>query len=97
MPKAYWVSTYHAINDEVALAAYAKLAGPALTAAGGRFIVRGMPQKVKEAGKPMRVVIIEFDSVAAAQTAYESAAYQEALVALGENAAVRDIRIVEGV
>ncbi len=97
MSKAYWVSTYHAIHDEAALAAYAKLAGPALTAAGGKFIVRGMPQKVKEAGKLMRVVIIEFDSLAAAQAAYESAAYQEALVALGKNAAVRDIRIVEGV
>jgi uncharacterized protein (DUF1330 family) len=97
MSKAYWVSTYHAIHNEVALAAYAKLAGPALTAAGGKFIVRGMPQKAKEAGKLMRVVIIEFESLAAAQAAYESAAYQEALAALGENAAVRDIRIVEGV
>ncbi len=97
MSKAYWVSTYHAIHDEAALAAYAKLAGPALTAAGGKFIVRGMPQKVKEAGKLMRVVIIEFESLAAAQAAYESAAYQEALAALGKNAAVRDIRIVEGV
>ncbi len=97
MPKAYWISSYHAIHDEAALAAYAKLAGPSLMAAGGRFIVRGMPQLVKESGKPMRVVVIEFESVAAAQAAYESPAYQEALAALGQNAVVRDIRIVEGV
>lgn len=97
MPKAYWISTYHAIHDEAALAAYAKLAGPALLAAGGKFIVRGMPQLVKEAGKPMRVVVIEFESLAAAQAAYDSPAYKEALAALGQNAVVRDIRIVEGV
>ncbi len=96
MPKAYWITTYHAIHDEAALAAYAKLAGPALTAAGGQFIVRGMPQLAKEAGKLMRVVVVEFESVAAAQAAYESPAYQAALVPLGQNAVVRDIRIVEG-
>ena len=62
MPKAYWISSYHAIHDEAALAAYAKLAGPSLTAAGGKFIVRGMPSLVKESGKPMRVVVIEFES-----------------------------------
>lgn len=96
MSKAYWVSTYHAIHNEAARAAYSELAGPALTAAGGKFIVRGIPQKAMEAGKLMRVVIIEFESLAAAQAAYESAAYQKALAVLGEDAAVRDIRIVEG-
>jgi len=97
MPKAYWISTYLAMHDEAAFAAYAKLAGPALTAAGGRFIVRGMPQLVKEAGRPMRSVVVEFESVAAAQAAYESAAYQQALAALGQGAVERDIRILEGV
>jgi hypothetical protein len=33
MPKAYWVSAYRAVNDPDKLAAYAKLAGPALTTA----------------------------------------------------------------
>lgn len=97
MPKAYWISTYHAIHDEAALAAYAKLAGPALAAAGGVFLARGMPAMVKEDGKAMRTVLLEFPSVAAAQAAYASPGYQEALAALGKNAAVRDIRIVEGV
>jgi uncharacterized protein (DUF1330 family) len=41
MPKAYWISAYRAIHDNEALAAYAKLAGPAITAAGGRFLARG--------------------------------------------------------
>jgi hypothetical protein len=29
MPKAYWISAYRSIHNEDALAAYAKLAGPA--------------------------------------------------------------------
>jgi uncharacterized protein (DUF1330 family) len=40
-------------------------------------------------------VISEFPSVAQAIAAHDSASYQEALRALG-NAAVRDLRIVEG-
>ncbi len=96
MPKAYWISTYHAIHDEAALQAYAQLAGPALSASGGRFLARGMPAAVKEQGKAMRTVLIEFDSLQAAQDAYQSPGYKAALVALGSNAAVRDIRIVEG-
>jgi uncharacterized protein (DUF1330 family) len=55
-----------------------------------------MPAAVKEQGKAMRTVVFEFDSLQAALAAYESAAYKEALAALGTNAAVRDIRIIEG-
>ena len=33
MAKAYWVATYRSISNPDALAAYAKLAGPAITAA----------------------------------------------------------------
>ena len=50
MAKAYWISTYRSISNADALAAYAELAGPALTAAGGRFLARGMPAHVYEAG-----------------------------------------------
>jgi uncharacterized protein (DUF1330 family) len=95
MAKAYWITTYRAINDPKALAEYAKLAGPAITAAGGRFLVRGMPAKTLEAGLDIRTVVTEFESVARAAAAYESPAYKAALKVLG-NTAVRDIRIVEG-
>lgn len=94
MSKAYWISTYHAIHDPAALAEYAKLAGPALTGAGGRFLARGMPSVVYEAGVKERAVLIEFDSVAQATAAHDSPGYQEALRALG-NGAKRDIRIIE--
>jgi uncharacterized protein (DUF1330 family) len=96
MSKAYWVATYRSIKNPDALAAYAKLAGPAIQAAGGKFIVRGLPSKTYEAGLNQRVVVIEFDSVDKATGAHDSAAYQEALKLLG-NGAERDIRIVEGV
>ena len=41
--KAYWISIYNEVLDADKLAAYALLAGPALTAAGGRILARGMP------------------------------------------------------
>jgi uncharacterized protein (DUF1330 family) len=95
MPKAYWVATYRSIKNPDALAAYAKIAAPAIQSSGGRFLVRGNPLKTYEAGMNQRVVVIEFDSVAQAVAAHDSSAYQAALKALGDGAE-RDIRIVEG-
>lgn len=96
MPKTYWVSTYRAISNAEKVAAYAKLAGPALTAAGGRFLARGEPATTFELGLKQRTVLIEFDSVEQAVAAHDSPAYQAALDALGDGAD-RDIRIIEGV
>ena len=96
MPKAYWVSCYHAIHDAEKLAAYAKLALPAVTAGGGRFLARNTAAKAYEAGKQDRTVIIEFDSLQAALACHDSPDYQAALAALG-NGATRDLRVVEGV
>ncbi len=93
---AYWVSAYREISDPEKMAAYAQLALPALTEAGGRFIARGMPEKVYEDGLQERVVLIEFDSVDAAVAAHDSPAYAAALAAL-DGGAVRDIRFVPGV
>ena len=96
MSKVYWVSTYRAVKDAEKLAAYAKLAGPALTAAGGRFLARGEPSRTYELGLKERTVLIEFDSVEQAAAAYDSTAYQAALAALSDGAD-RDIRIIESV
>ncbi len=96
MAKAYWVATYRSIKNPEALAAYAKLGGLALQAAGGRILARGNPAKAYERGVLERVVPIEFDSVAAATAAYDSPAYQAAKRLLGD-AVERDIRIVEAV
>ena len=96
MAKAYWITTYRAVHDPQALAAYAKIALPALTAAGGRFLVRGTPARVYENGLNERTVVIEFESVARAVAAHDTPDYQEALRLLG-NGVDRDMRIVEGV
>jgi uncharacterized protein (DUF1330 family) len=96
MAKAYWIAFYRSINDPEALAAYAKLAVPALQSGGGRFLARGLPAQVYERGIKQRTVVIEFDSVAQAIAAHDSPAYQEALRALGSTAD-REMRIVEGV
>lgn len=95
MPKAFWISTYRAVNDPVKVAAYAQLAGPALVANGARFLARGEPTKVYELGLAQRTVLVGFDSVEQAMAAHDSAGYQAALVALGDGAD-RDIRIIEG-
>jgi uncharacterized protein (DUF1330 family) len=95
MAKAYWVTTYRSISNPEALAAYAKVGGPAIMAAGGRFLARGLPAQVYEAGLLQRTVLIEFDSVEHAQAAHDSPGYQEALALLA-GGAEREIRIVEG-
>ena len=95
MAKAYWVATYRSVSSPEALAEYAKLAGPALSAAGGHFLARGTAAKAYEKGLTQRVVIIEFDSVEKAAAAHDGPGYQAALKVLG-NAVERDLRIVEG-
>ncbi len=95
MAKVYWIASYLSIKNPEALAAYAKLAGPAINASGGRFLVRGMPVKTYEAGLAQRTVVLEFDSLEQAIAAHDSPGYQQALQALGDGAE-RDIRIVEG-
>ena len=95
MAKAYWVVCYREIIDQAKLTAYAKLAGPAIQAGGGRFLVRGTPAKTYESGQMERTVVIEFDSVEHAIAVHDSPAYQAAVKAL-DGGAVRDIRVVAG-
>lgn len=96
MAKGYWIVFYRSVSNPAALAEYAKLAGPAIQLAGGRFLVRGTPAKTFEAGLNQRSVVIEFDSVEKAIAAYQSPAYQAALKLL-QGAVERDIRILEAV
>src|ERR1041384_7817607 len=96
MAKGYWIAVYRSIKNPDALAEYAKHAGPAIQSQGGRFLARGNPTKVYEAGVEQRVVIIEFDSVQKAIAAHDSPGYQAALKAL-HGAVERDLRIIEGV
>jgi uncharacterized protein (DUF1330 family) len=96
MAKAYWITCYRKISDPLKLAAYAKLAGPAIEAGGGRFLARGVAAKSYEDGLMERIVLIEFDSLEQAIATHDSAGYREALAAL-DGGAVRDIRMVQGI
>jgi uncharacterized protein (DUF1330 family) len=96
MAKGYWITFYRSVSNPSALAEYAKLAGPAIQAAGGRFLTRGSAVQAFEAGIKERSIVIEFDSPAKAIEAYQSPAYQGARKLL-EGAVERDVRILEGI
>jgi uncharacterized protein (DUF1330 family) len=96
MAKAYWISCFRKVLDANRLAAYAKLAAPAIEAGGGRFLARATAAAAFEDGLAERTVLIEFDSVEKALATYESPAYKAALAAL-DGGVIRDLRIVPGV
>lgn len=96
MAKAYWIAAYREIHDENKLAAYLKLAGPEIEAAGAKFLARGPASKVYEAGVLQRTTVIEFESLDAAIALHDSTGYQAALKALGDGV-TRDLRLVEAV
>lgn len=95
MAKGYWISCYRSVSDAAAVAAYARQAGPAIAAHGGRFLARDKAAMAYESGVLERIVVVEFASVDAAIAAYESPDYQAALAVL-QGAAERDVRIVAG-
>ena len=95
MPKAYWITCYREIKDPDKVAAYAKLAGPALAPLGARYLCRGTANATFEAGVKERVVVSEWPSLQQAIAAHDGPGYQEALRVLGDGA-VRDVRMIEG-
>jgi uncharacterized protein (DUF1330 family) len=95
MPKAYWITCYREIKHPDKVAAYAKLAGPALAPFGVRYLCRGTANATFEAGLKERVVVSEFPSLQQAIAAHDGPGYQEALKVLGDGA-VRDVRMIEG-
>ena len=96
MAKAYWIAAYREIHDETKLAAYLKVAGPAIEAAGAKFLARGPAAKVYEAGVLQRTTIVEFESLDAAIALHDSPEYQAALKELGDGV-TRDLRLVEAI
>ena len=75
---------------------YMALSPGAIEAHGGRFIVRGGATEVLEGdGDDRRMVVVEFPSMDAARTFYDSPEYREARAAR-EGAAEMEMIIVEG-
>jgi uncharacterized protein (DUF1330 family) len=82
------------VIDEEAYGKYAKLAGEAIAAHGGRFLARGGQAIQKEGRAHPRNVVAQFPSLEAANACYESATYQEAL-SHARGASERDLVLVE--
>ena len=67
------------IKDPEGFKQYTALSAPAVHAAGGRYIVRGVrPEFLEGTTNADRIVIVEFDTAAQARAFYHSAAYQAA-------------------
>ena len=92
---AYWIAHVH-VTDADRYGEYARRAGPAIEAHGGRFLARGGKHHQFEGDDRARNVLIEFPDLEAARTCYQSPAYQEAL-AFAKGSSERDVVIVEGV
>jgi len=93
MPGAYWVAHIE-VTDADAHGRYAKLAGPAIEAHGGRFLARGGRHVQLEGKERARNVVVWFPSVEAAEACYHSDAYQAALDHCRETSH-RDLVVVE--
>ena len=67
------------ITDPERYAQYKAASPGAVAAGGGRFVVRGGELAVLEGDwRPSRLVVLEFEDLAAAKRWYESEVYQEA-------------------
>jgi uncharacterized protein (DUF1330 family) len=96
MPKAYVIVDMDVTDPDRYAADYVPLAGPAVEAAGGRYLARGGRTEVLEGDRqPHRTVILEFPDLDAARAWYESPAYVEARAAR-EGAATGSFIAVEG-
>ncbi len=96
MAKAYWIACYREIRDQDKLAAYAKIAAPAIVAGGGKMLALGPAGFVFEAGVKELTVLIEFPDMESALATHASPAYRQALAEIGDSA-VRDLRFIEGI
>jgi len=84
------------VFDAETYAKYAALAGPAVAAAGGRFLARGGRAEQFEGEGRSRNVLIEWPDFDTAKAFYEGAAYQAAME-FSRPSSTREYTIVEGV
>ncbi len=94
MTKGYWIA-HGRVDDPERYDLYRAANAAPLAEHGGRFLVRGGPQEVREGGAKPRTVVIEFPSYAAARACYDSDAYRAA-IRLRQGISEIDLVIVEG-
>ena len=85
------------VTDQSAFSEFAERIVGVMESHGGKWLVRGGPTEVVTGERaPHRVVVVEFESVGAAQACINSAEYQE-LAAIRDNSSNTTTFIVEGV
>ncbi len=84
------------VTDMAQYQQYMKLTPAILEKYGGKFVIRGGEKVVLEGPEvPERIVMVKFDSVAAARRMYDSEEYQAA-IKLREGAAEASFLVMEG-
>mgnify|MGYP006128049605 FL=1 len=84
------------INDPELYKSYTALTPATIEKYGGRFVIRGGTQELIEGDwQPGRMVMLEFDDMAAAKRWYDSPEYSEAR-AIRQRAATGSLLVVEG-
>jgi uncharacterized protein (DUF1330 family) len=85
------------ITDPEAFAEYGKRVPETVAAFGGTYVVRGgTPEKVEGDYNPVRIVVLQFDSVEKAKEWYNSPEYTP-LKEMRMKASTGDLYFVEGV
>ena len=95
MAKGYFLSAHRSPANPEKRDAYLVLATPAMIKAGGKILASTNIIDAHENGIVQQTVLIEFESLEKAKSAYNRPDYQMALKALN-GGADRDIRIFEG-
>lgn len=84
------------VSDPQGFETYRQLVAPTITAAGGAYRVRGGAFQVLEGDyQPKRLIVLEFESMAAARAWYESDAYAP-VRAIRQKTAATNVILVEG-
>ena len=94
MPKGYIIAHIR-VHDADGFETFKSLSGAAIKAHGGRVLVRDPTPDHREGGAEGVAIVVEFDSLEAARTFYESEAYTEAR-RVREAASDTDLIITEG-
>ena len=85
------------VTDPAGYEEYRKLAGPAVAAYGGKFLVRGGKTATLEGNwHPRRIVVLEFPSVQRAEAWWASEEYRAAR-AIRQRSAVTNMVVAEGI
>lgn len=95
MPKTYWIARVD-VNDPITYQKYLDTARPAFDRHKCRFLVRGGAMQVLEGTGRARNVVIEFESMEAALSCYNSPEYTAARQYRAQSG-VGDFILVEGV